>query len=519
MQGRSLMTRSRLMWPSLVIGILTCLALAPGLDQGFWRDETATADVAIRSWSQLFGLLPHAEGGFAGYEILIHAWVAVFGTSEIAFRLPSLIATFGTIMAAGLLSARLGRRWAGPAASLLIALNHSLTSYYGLEARGYALGTSFVCLAAVMAHRAGQRRRGRYVAAFACFAAVAVTMNFLIVLSVAALLLWLVPVLRERPRLAWWLLLPFGTSLTMAGLSAQARALQAWISVPSPHDVILIGAQVVRPATGLAAVGLAVAWLLVRQAGKPLPPGAAPRVTRRDLLVLAAWGATPPLVLVAYSFTVTPILLERYLLPCMVPIAILVSVALDAVVPILGAAVGSVSSLRVNAARAFLALGAIAGAAFSVHQGAFRPAARPADLRAASNYITSHERPGDAIFYAPSWMEADFRWYLTDRPTGPVPRDVTVTGRSAAQDDRLYLPSVSQTRITDRLASAQRVWIVGGLSLPTSRYRPIPDPGDPVATSIRGCWRQMASHDIGSNTVIELWEPASPAAGPAQCLA
>jgi mannosyltransferase len=517
MQARSIVARSRPLWPSLVIASVTCLALASGLDQGLWRDEAATADVAIRSWSQLFALLGHQEGGFAGYELFVHAWVAVSGTSEIAFRIPSLAAAFGTIVLAGLLAGRLGGRWAAPVASALVALNHSLTSYYGLEARSYALGTFFLCLAAVTAQRAGRLRTGRLVAAFACSAAVAVTMHFFVVLPAAVLLVWVAPALRVRPRAAWWLLLPLAATATMVVLTARARGLQSWIAVPSLRDVAVLGGQVVRPATALAAVALGVAWLLVRRSVGSVPDGTAPSASRRDLVVLAAWGCLPPLVLVAYSLAVSPVLLARYLLPCTVPFAILAGIGCDAVLPLLAAAAARGARVRVGAATLVLALAAVAGVALSVHQGAFTPADRPADLRAASRYVASHQRPGDALVFAPSWVEADFRWYLTDRPVGPLPRDVTATDRSAAQADSLYAPSASQSLITRRLDSARRVWVLGWVSPPGAGYAPAPDPGGPVVESLRRCWTRLRHHEIGSNTVVELWAPSSPAERLGRC--
>jgi hypothetical protein len=58
-------------------------------------DEIATADVAHRTAAQIGRLLPHIDGVFGPYYLLLHFWTAVFGASVLSLRLPSILAMAG----------------------------------------------------------------------------------------------------------------------------------------------------------------------------------------------------------------------------------------------------------------------------------------------------------------------------------------------------------------------------------------------------------------------------------------
>ncbi|MBI4944103.1 MAG: hypothetical protein HY830_25460, partial [Actinobacteria bacterium] len=73
----------------------TALAVtAPWLDRTvLWEDELATLSAATRSWSDLGRLVRTVDGVHATYYGLMHVWTAVFGTSAVSLRLPSVLAT------------------------------------------------------------------------------------------------------------------------------------------------------------------------------------------------------------------------------------------------------------------------------------------------------------------------------------------------------------------------------------------------------------------------------------------
>jgi len=78
-------------------------------------DEVATADVAHRSAGQIGRLLPHIDGVFGPYYLLMHVWTTLFGASVLSLRLPSILAMAG----AAALTGELGRRLFGVTAGVL----------------------------------------------------------------------------------------------------------------------------------------------------------------------------------------------------------------------------------------------------------------------------------------------------------------------------------------------------------------------------------------------------------------
>lgn len=489
----------------VTIAALGCLPIIPGLSNSYWRDEAATATVAARSWGQLFGLLPHFEGGFAGYEIFIHAWASVFGEGELWLRIPSLGAAFGTVVVVGLLADRMGRRWAGPVAAATMALHPYLIPFYGMEARGYALCTFFVSVAALAAHRAARGEGRGSVPIFALAAGVAITMNFLGVLAIIALLGWLFAARGVARRPLSWLLVPLAAAGLMSALTSRAAALQSWLTTPSVWDATVAAARTFTPGMGLFSVALALAAALGRRSRRaPLADVGfvLARATRKDLWVLACWGIGPTLCLLAYSLLVTPALLARYVLSSALPFGVLVGLGFDAVATARASA-DRASRRRLTAPGGVIVAGALAMAATSIILGSLRPAPKPEDLRAASSYLIGHQAAGDALLYAPSWAELDMRWYLEDRPVGASPPDVAaVPGRSAAEADNLYEPTLPGEVIRRKLRSVDRVWVIGY----RVGYHPAPDPGTPIATRIRACWRELDDKPIGVDMELQLWQ-------------
>jgi mannosyltransferase len=131
-----------------------------------WRDEAATISGSNRSVTAILALTRHQDAVHGLYYLLIHAVIAVGGTTETALRLPSLIAM---ALAAGLL-AELGRKLAkntglpspgavGLLAGLLLAVV-PLTTRYAQEARPYALTTLFAVAASYLLVRAAVPARG-----------------------------------------------------------------------------------------------------------------------------------------------------------------------------------------------------------------------------------------------------------------------------------------------------------------------------------------------------------------------
>ncbi|MBM0229720.1 glycosyltransferase family 39 protein [Micromonospora sp. ATA51] len=114
-----------------------------------WRDELATWSAATRPVGDLVRLAGTIDAATGPYYLLMHGWIALFGDSTTALRLPSVLAMAAT---AGL-TARLGERLVDARVGLLAGLLLAVlpgTSRYAQEARPYALATLLAVLATLL---------------------------------------------------------------------------------------------------------------------------------------------------------------------------------------------------------------------------------------------------------------------------------------------------------------------------------------------------------------------------------
>ncbi|MCU1679522.1 MAG: hypothetical protein JWQ81_261 [Amycolatopsis sp.] len=141
------------LWPAL-------LALVLGLYQlgrpELWRDELASWDAASRSTGQLFELLGHTDASSGAYYLFLHGWMALFGDSVVALRVPSVLA----MAAAAALTALVTKRMFGDRAAVWAGIVFVLVpavSRFAQEARSYALTVFAVALATLLLLRALDR--------------------------------------------------------------------------------------------------------------------------------------------------------------------------------------------------------------------------------------------------------------------------------------------------------------------------------------------------------------------------
>jgi mannosyltransferase len=131
-------------WVSIIVGgVATGVALAGAWIPRYWRDERATLQAAQHSWSDLWAFLESQDVVHAAYYALMHLWLAVFGTSEVAARLPSALAVGICVVGVVKIGLILVDLRCGVAAGFLMALL-PVTSHYGMEARPYAITCALV---------------------------------------------------------------------------------------------------------------------------------------------------------------------------------------------------------------------------------------------------------------------------------------------------------------------------------------------------------------------------------------
>lgn len=454
----------------LVAGIPAVAALVVGGYRlggaSLWRDEAYTLDVAQRSTGQIFNLLLHVDAVHGPYYLGMHVVVRLFGTSEVALRLPSLVATS---LAAGIL-ALLGRRLArasglpAPAATGLLAgllqVAAPQTTYYAQDARPYGLVTLFAVAATYLLIVAVERGGARWWAAYA--AAVALTgvasLFALLILAAHGVTLLLTRARGQAspapraPRLLPWLAAAVAAVVVVSPLIVlgygQDKTL-SWVGHPGLGKLDLLvtlfaGSHVLIPVVlALALCGVAAGL------------GAARLRQVTVVTVALPWLLLPPLILLAVS-VVKPVYVERYVVFCQPALALLCAAG----VAWLGGLVAASAAGRRTPALAWAAPAVIVVALAALVIGPQRSvrltSARPDNLRGVSAVIAANQRPGDAVFYLPSEARVVSMGY-------PAPfrrlRDLALKASPVASNS-LTGTQVWAPVLASRFTGVHRVWLV-----------------------------------------------------------
>jgi|GEM_PF-6209667 len=126
-------------WKSLgALATLMLLLHLAGLQrQSLWLDELgAWAFTTTASWRDLFVLLFDPQSGYPLYHVLLRFWITLFGDEAWVLRALSLLCG----LAAALLTARLGERFARPApVTLLLLLLSPFLFHYTQEVTAYSM--------------------------------------------------------------------------------------------------------------------------------------------------------------------------------------------------------------------------------------------------------------------------------------------------------------------------------------------------------------------------------------------
>ena len=327
----------------------------------FWGDEAATVMSAQRSLPSLVTELGSVDAVHGTYYALMHVWIDIFGASPLASRFPSALAV--GVAAAGivvLVRRRGGLRLAVLAAAVFAVLPR--TTYMGIEARSYALGTACAVWLAALFLRLVERRVTRWASwsGFAVgFAACIYVFLYLVLLALpfAAVLLWmsrshlrerLRALLHRRPaspmavadRAIWarWLVASFVGVVLASPLVVVAYSERRQIAFLGRHPDIdaysffvtqwfdkdwVLAIVAWAMLLGLIAAGV---MALVRRARGPARMLSSQRAML--LALAAAWLALPPLALLAVN-AVTPAYTVRYMSFATPALAVLLAVAID----------------------------------------------------------------------------------------------------------------------------------------------------------------------------------------------
>ena len=306
---------------------------------GLWLDEGYSLLQSERSFADILALRRY-DANPPLYLLLLHGWRALFGPSVLAAQAFSVAFGVAGVGLVWLVTRQRFGRVAALAAGLAVALSR-FHVHYSQEIRGYALLFALVAAAdlAYVRWEVGGRRRDLVAWTLAAIAAIATHTFAWWVIGVHVLL-----AARRRALLAALAVVILASVplwLTLWQHLTTFRT-QSWIGEPDAtglaHALWVLGGcgPIAWVTWSLAALGFAaqvaprLPSLLTRDAALP---------GWRTVVVPAAQLALPFVVFVL-SLVATPMLVERYLLPSLLPLAGLVG--------------AGVAALRIPAARATL---------------------------------------------------------------------------------------------------------------------------------------------------------------------
>jgi mannosyltransferase len=480
-------TRWPLDWLVAVIPALAELAVG-GYRIGvpsLWRDEAATISGSQRPLAAIVAMAQNQDAVHGPYYVLMHAVIAAGGISPTTLRLPSLLAM---CVAVGL-TAALGRRLAqasglpgapgaprapgapgapgARAVGVLAGLALTavpLTTRYAQEARPYALTTVFAVLATYALVRAVASPRRRWWVLYAAALALAGLFSLFTVLIVAAhaVSLWWARSQAGCGEVGGQIMRRWLTACLVAAvllapiayLSAGQSAQLNWVRRPDLSSAATLlrefaGATPLIPVISVLALLGCVAANGIRHRGSITLVG-----------ISLPWLVLPPVVLIAVSL-IHPVYVERYVLFCLPPLALLTSAGLVWLATVtrralsgrhVGPRLAAVLAVVPSAVLALVVAGVVIGPQGEIRQ----VTARADDLRAVASLIARHERPGDAILYLP--RDAELVGVAYPAPFRRL-RDIGQAESPVASATLRGLPA-SPRMVAARLATVRRVWIV-----------------------------------------------------------
>ena len=396
-------------------------------------------------------------GKLGAHDLALHFWIRTFGDSAATMR--ALSAAAGTVAIAlvflatrELMLARFVPDDSGEDASpvsappldaaaaiaaLLFAVN-LVTIKYSREARMYPLALLFTLVQVWFFLRAARRDGIANYLGTAVFTALSVAANLTAVLILAPEGIWLflmllargdrgrAPILKLAAALAAGLALTAPLGLIYLQVRAGPTNPQAygWIPLPPLYAPLAL----FNKATGSFAFPVMAAlagWGVFRGSGR----------ARGAVLFAILWMFAPPLLALAFSYSVRPAFIERYMLSCFVPFFVL-------------SAVG-ICELGQDWAR-LCALGAAVALALG-HGASYDRKPHDAQWREAAIIATCNVTIDGAVAVAPGYAANVVRYYLRRSPAiTAVPIDEPADARVAIISDQGVAPA--------RLAELVRVY-------------------------------------------------------------
>lgn len=447
-------------WLIMMLPAVTtaCLAL-PGIRvRQLWRDELSTRFISGYPLHDLFGYVRRTDFVNAPYYLIMHFWQKLFGGSDVALRMPSLLAFAAAATLTTLIGRRLYNTTVGLAAGFALAVLPNV-SRYAQEARGFALATAVTTLSFLLLLRAIERPSWSRWAWYSLAVAVLGSLHLVALLVLPAHFAYVaVSWWRDRDaRLLRWLMATAVAVIAILPLMWIALGQRGQISwIPAADLRITVDMLVGETgATRVSALLLGIAFLGVWPLG-------------RRSLALFLWAVGPFVALYLASPHVN-LLLERYMTFTLPAICLLVGGAIDRYVATFSNV--SVSVWQRRAIPVLIVPVVWVAGLQAVGQSRKVDATPEPDMRGAAQIVAASYQAGDGIGYQGnnSFMWEQAIGYYSPRelslPTrfrdtkGTLTADTCASGQSCARGGRLWL--VNTASPSDPLAGISATFRAG----------------------------------------------------------
>lgn len=383
----------RWLLPLLLVLCLVRLWLMP-LPSSFWLDETATIFVAQQGAGHASVIEAGPQSWRSWYYPAIRVGGAVFGYSEVAARVPSVLAMAGMLA----LLAAMARRLIDPRAAwfaVFACLALPGVNYQAANARPYAIGMFFFAAAALFLVRWLDSGRWRDALLFAACAALTLHIHLMFWPSCVLFILYAaVRVATGDTAVSWsggvaifgiWAVALLPVILDTLSLFRQART-----HVVAPLPSVM---QFLRSLDVTLVLGCAAAAALLMRACRW--PRNATKISHATMLLTGGWWLCQPVLLYSFSWvTGESVFVPRYL-QLALPGAALAAAA---------AAAWFVPAQHWPKLATALALGVLI---FGGRWGQLWPLHHNSDWRAAAATVNQLEAAGDIPLICPSaYIEA-----------------------------------------------------------------------------------------------------------------
>ncbi|HEX7259425.1 MAG TPA: glycosyltransferase family 39 protein [Candidatus Saccharimonadia bacterium] len=387
------------------------------------------------------------------YYMALHYWISVFGSSEVAVRSLSMVATLLIIPLTYCLVRRLWNERGAQLAAVFVCFGPMLVRY-GQEARMYGLMAFLVLLTVYFLVRAMERNQARWWIGFSLSLAAAMYTHYYSVFIIPAVLVYVTLNTNRQKQSGWWnprwwlsslgALLLFAPWLPSAYGQVTRQKYFDWIpsadAATLPNTLLQFLAYGYPPTLSMA-IKLAIGGMFI---GLMVLAWKAAGRQRTNLLVFGVYALAGPVLVYAASLSGSPYL-ERYFIYAAVGFYILLALMITTL--------GRRSQLAV----AIYVLVLFGVGSYNIHTQYTH------DMRSAAAYIQQQYQPGDYLLSDVLLTYFDFSYYNQTGAPAHVWQEGGVNGYGESSLIYTKADEVVVRRLETIQPASGRVWLISKL--------------------------------------------------------